>query len=238
MKEKLISIALGEVGYLEKASNKDLENKTANAGSKNYTKYGAWYPMQAQPWCAMFVSWCAEQAGIGTDIIPKHASCTVGVNWFRARGGWHSRIGYKPQAGDIVYFTRNGSTPVHVGIVYKTDDAYLYTVEGNTTAGAELVENGGAVEKKKYPYVSTRILGYGSPAYVKEEEMTQERFNEMVEAYMSERGKKEPGTWSGQARKWAEENGYISGDAAGNKNYRKYLTREEAVQLLYNILGD
>ena len=37
--EKLINIARAEVGYLEKKSNKDLDSKTANAGSSNYTKY-------------------------------------------------------------------------------------------------------------------------------------------------------------------------------------------------------
>ena len=32
-------IALAEVGYLEKASNAQLDDKTANAGKKNFTKY-------------------------------------------------------------------------------------------------------------------------------------------------------------------------------------------------------
>lgn len=37
--EKLIHIAKEEVGYLEKKSMKDLDHKTANAGTNNYTKY-------------------------------------------------------------------------------------------------------------------------------------------------------------------------------------------------------
>lgn len=37
---KVISIAKAEVGYLEKKSNSQLDSKTANAGSANYTKYG------------------------------------------------------------------------------------------------------------------------------------------------------------------------------------------------------
>ena len=37
--KKVIEIALKEVGYLEKRSNKNLNSKTANAGSNNYTKY-------------------------------------------------------------------------------------------------------------------------------------------------------------------------------------------------------
>ena len=36
---KVIDIALGQVGYLEKKSNSNLDSKTANAGYNNYTKY-------------------------------------------------------------------------------------------------------------------------------------------------------------------------------------------------------
>jgi hypothetical protein len=40
--DALIRTARGEVGYLEKASDAQLEDKTANAGKANRTKYGAW----------------------------------------------------------------------------------------------------------------------------------------------------------------------------------------------------
>ena len=38
-RQKVIAVALAEVGYLEKASNEQLGDKTANAGKKNFTKY-------------------------------------------------------------------------------------------------------------------------------------------------------------------------------------------------------
>lgn len=38
-------------------------------------------------WCHAFVSWVAKYAGAG-DIIPRTASCEVGVNWFKARERW------------------------------------------------------------------------------------------------------------------------------------------------------
>lgn len=60
----VIGIAEEEIGYLEKRSNRQLDSKTANAGSGNYTKY--WRDIapsyQAQPWCAGFVSWCFYKA--------------------------------------------------------------------------------------------------------------------------------------------------------------------------------
>ena len=55
----LIAVAKNEIGYLEKATNAQLDSKTANAGYNNYTKY--WrdvYPAyQGQPWCACQISW-------------------------------------------------------------------------------------------------------------------------------------------------------------------------------------
>ena len=35
----ILNIASNEVGYLEKNSNSNLDDKTTNAGSGNYTKY-------------------------------------------------------------------------------------------------------------------------------------------------------------------------------------------------------
>ena len=61
----VINIAKAEVGYLEKKSNSQLDSKTANAGSANYTKYGrdmhAIYPSVMDfpaAWCDCFVDWC------------------------------------------------------------------------------------------------------------------------------------------------------------------------------------
>lgn len=69
------------------------------------------------------------------------------------------------------------------------------------------------------------------------EEMTQEQFNQMMDTYIVEQAKKPPENWSAQARAWAEDKKVINGDASGNKMYKKYLTREEAAQMLFNLLG-
>lgn len=69
---KLINRALSWDGYLEKKSNRDLDDFTANAGNKNYTCFARDYKLhtgqnlQEQPWCAMFVSEIFVQAfGLG-----------------------------------------------------------------------------------------------------------------------------------------------------------------------------
>lgn len=68
--------------------------------------------------------------------------------------------------------------------------------------------------------------------------MTQERFNELMTNYLTELAEKDPNTWSADARTWAESNGYIKGDEKGRKMYKKFMTREEMIQVLYRIMND
>ncbi|MEL4106767.1 CHAP domain-containing protein [Oscillospiraceae bacterium WX1] len=240
----LITTAMNEVGYLEKASDTQLEEKTANAGSSNFTKYGEWYGQNGYAWCAMFVSYCAAMAGISTDIIPKHKSCTSeGVAFFKRVGRWHLRGAYTPIPGDIIYFTNdNGATAAHVGIVYDVDDSKVYTIEGNTSGGSTLIANGGGVSKKRYPLSYESIFGFGNPFYTESEEiMTKDDVLAIIKEYEAEKAAAEPSEWSWEARMWAEGNGIITGDGNGNMQYQKDCTREMMVVLLYrmfNILRD
>lgn len=76
----------------------------------------------------------------------------------------------------------------------------------------------------------------GNSQIEEDEDMTQEKFNEMMNAWIAEQAKKAPGDWSNDARVWAEKNGFINGDANGNKMYKKFLTREEFAAVLYRAL--
>ena len=67
----LLDVARGEIGYEEKASPHGLEDKHANRGNKNYTKYGQWYnngKALSEYWCAEFVSWCFYKACASVDV--------------------------------------------------------------------------------------------------------------------------------------------------------------------------
>ena len=68
-------------------------------------------------------------------------------------------------------------------------------------------------------------------------EMTQEKFNEMMNVYLTQLAQKEPAAWSADARAWCEANGIINGDSSGNKMYKKYLTREEMAAIVYRLHG-
>ena len=68
-------------------------------------------------------------------------------------------------------------------------------------------------------------------------EMTQEQFDKMMDDYLERLAKKEPSAWSGEAREWAETNGVIKGDGQGNRMYKKFCTRDELAQMLFNLKG-
>lgn len=158
MAEDIIGVANTQIGYMEGSLDGTVQ------GSNDCTKYGQWYGLNYNPWCAMFVSWCANQAGIPVSIIPKHASCDSGMNWFKGRSKWQYSPAYggnyTPKISDIIYFgykLNNGEyDSTHVGIVSRVDNTYVYVIEGNSSAKVQIVS---------YKLASSYILGYGTPAY-------------------------------------------------------------------------
>lgn len=176
---KIIKTALNEVGYVEKASNKDLDSKTANAGSGNYTKYArdldkisGFYngKKNGYAWCDVFVDWCfietyGEEKGRELLCQPTKslgAGCGYSMNYYKNKGQFHT----KPAIGDQIFFKNTSGTSItHTGIVYDVDDTCVYTIEGNTSPDEGVVANGGQVCKKKYSLTYNKIAGYGRPNY-------------------------------------------------------------------------
>ena len=137
----MVQIALSQVG---------------NIGGETYWR---WYGFDARvEWCAIFVSWVANQLGyIDSGIIPKFSLCETGVNWFKALGQWQDES-YIAKASDIIFFDweQDGNVD-HVGIVEKVDNNIIYTIEGNSTNDT--------CRQKEYSVNSNVIYGYGVPAY-------------------------------------------------------------------------
>lgn len=114
-RDRLLKVALSQVGV---------------AGKNPYAKYGFGSP--GIQWCAVFVSFCANRAGISTSLIPKSTSSQSYRSKAQSVGKWHPAGSYVPRKGDIVVWTKRGdSGHGHVGIV---EDAN-HTVEGNTGKG-------------------------------------------------------------------------------------------------------
>ena len=226
--EKVISIARAELGYWEKKSNANLDSKTANAGSNNYTKY--WQDIkpeyQGQPWCACFVTWVFVQA-FGKDNAAKllkhypYVYCPTMSGLFT--------LNSNPKVGDIVIFNNNG-TFTHTGIVTEVNGDYFTTIEGNTSNGSTIVANGGAVCEKGYYNSNLPGTKFCTPDYdLIEEEIdmaTAAEFEKRIEAL--EQKVNEPEmiynyidnnmpSWAHEAVQWCMNKGIIQGtDDAGS----------------------
>lgn len=261
--ERLIATAKAEEGYLEKATNAQLDSKTANAGSNNWTKYardldniGNIYngKKNGYAWCDVFVDWCFIKT-FGVDLAMRllcqpyggaGAGCTYSVQYYKQKDQFHKS---NPQAGDQIFFTNDGGkTSYHTGLVIAVGNGKVYTIEGNTSSAPGVVPNGGCVRTKSYNLTATYICGYGRPDWSlvgdsveqEDEDMTLDRFKELMKEYRAELQDNDCGTWSKDAREWAIANGIISGtgnNANGEPNYAwaDQLTREQAAALFYRF---
>lgn len=146
-RQAILAKAASQVGY--------------RASANDDTKYGAWYGMNYNPWCMMFVSWCAAQAGISQDVIPKMAYCPYAVVWFSSRGRFVRAGSGQPQAGDVIFFTDDGQTAEHVGLVEQVAGSRIHTIEGNSS---------NRVCRRSYAANDSSLLGWGRPAYGEKKE--------------------------------------------------------------------
>ncbi|MFE2410852.1 LysM peptidoglycan-binding domain-containing protein [Kitasatospora sp. NPDC059408] len=129
--------------------------------------FGKWYApgFNHEPYCDMFVSWCADQGGEAA-AVGRYAYCPSHVQAFRNKGQWYgSSAAFK--RGDVIFFSwSNNGVADHVGIVLE-DSApgqSVKTVEGNTARGDGAGQgSGGYVARKTRP--RSVVLGVGRPAF-------------------------------------------------------------------------
>lgn len=149
--EKFLAVAEAELakGFKEHV----IKRKNGKREGDNITPYGEWYKLNGQPWCAMFVSYCANKAGILDSTVPKYALVVAGSKWYKDKKRYKSReSGYSPKAGDVIFFRKGDQN--HTGIVtgYDPDTKTVYTIEGNTKD---------RVARRSYQLKDHYIVGYG-----------------------------------------------------------------------------
>lgn len=165
---EVVAIALSQIGYKEKASNKNLDDNTANAGSANWTKYArdlaaaGYYNGNKNgfAWCDVFVDWCFFKAygkdegqRIQCQTGPYGAGCTYSMQYYQQQG----RCDKNPKVGDQIFFRYSGSNGAdHTGIVVEVSSSQIVTVEGNS---------GNQVKRNTYARNYSCIIGYGHPLY-------------------------------------------------------------------------
>lgn len=125
-----ITVVNTQSAYAASASGTDVA-RVANAepAGSTWEKYCTWYygRQHREAWCAIFTSWCADQAGVPTNVIPR----TAGVSMIYAgviNGG--GKVVTSPQAGDLVFYKihyANGDSWGHVGIMVDSKNS----VQGN-----------------------------------------------------------------------------------------------------------
>lgn len=121
------------------------ETQIGYQASEN-SKYGEWYygkQMDAS-WNAIFVSWCAKQAGISESIVRKNANSgcnknTIQDNPFGCKAYMYSDT--TPCVGDIIFVDSNSDAfSEKVGIVTRIDDSYIYAAEGDINETVEEIK--------------------------------------------------------------------------------------------------
>lgn len=175
---KIIEIAKGELGYLEKTSTRNLDDKKADAASQsgpnNFTKYARDVGhANGQPWCATFVVWVFEQAAGGDKGLASNtlfgattAGCAANVSKFKKAGKW-LEPSQTPKPGDVIFYKKS-----HTGVVVGVNGTTVYTIEGNTSPDNKIERDGGAVSLKTRTVGATGILGWGSTDVTVDANMT------------------------------------------------------------------
>ena len=182
--------------------------------------YNSIYPLPrgyrmtyTDPWCATFVSACAQVWGL-TKIVFPECGCVPMIQLYKQHGRWMEDDAYVPQPGDVIFYDwqdsgvgDNVGASDHVGIVANVDGNVINIIEGNC---------GNMVQYTARQVNSRYIRGYGLPDF--------------AAAANSECGMRNPES--------EEESGSASVVAADADDGRKEARRECRVTLPILQFGD
>lgn len=166
--QNLVKIAAAEIGYREKNSNSSLDDKTANAGGNNWTKYArdlanaGYYNgnKNGYAWCDVFADWCywvlcgrdrAKAERLICQTGDCGAACSYSADYYKAAGQWSNT----PAVGSQIFFYYSGGIN-HTGIVESVTPTTVVTIEGNSSD---------QVARRTYPIGYSSIAGYGVPRW-------------------------------------------------------------------------
>lgn len=126
---------------------------------ENYTKYGEWYGLDGQPWCVMFIIWCAYFSNVSETVIPRECEANRFIDLFTESqiklGGAYGGV-ERPQPGDI-YFRGTGINDLeHVGIITEVYTDHFVIVDGN---------NGNKVGTDEVAWKAPNFYAYVRPDY-------------------------------------------------------------------------
>lgn len=143
----IVDIALAEVGTAEEPFG--YSTVKYNTWFYGHEVREAEYDGDTYAWCAVFVVWCADQAGLLRDsnskngIFLRTANCGTLYDDLTQHNGFSSYYvrncsqfggnAYDIQVGDIFFYAgADGTGKSHVGIVSEVGSDYINVVQGNT----------------------------------------------------------------------------------------------------------
>jgi CHAP domain len=148
IRKKALAGAIRHLGYAE------------SPFGSNHTKFGMWYGVDWQPWCAIFCTYCYEvEAGGSSSFIKGRKYAYVPYIVADARNKRNGlSVPNSAMPGDLVCFDwRRDGTYDHVGLFERwTGPAptQFSSIEGNTSTSSD--SNGGQVMRR---YRDTRSQG-------------------------------------------------------------------------------
>lgn len=142
---RLLDIALSQVGTTETPLNDILYNTWYYGRHVNGAEF---------PWCCVFISWCAYQANINQDVIPRTASVRRLRRFYEQKNLYKTAQSYTPKQGDILF--KQNTYQNHAGLVFDVTVRGIVTIEGNV---------GSKVILRAYTLTDNSITGYATPQY-------------------------------------------------------------------------
>lgn len=88
--------------------------------------------------------------------------------------------------------------------------------------------------ESKFPYIAEQVNKRLNNKQ-EDEDMTQEKFNELANNWISGLAKKDSAEYAKEALAWGKSSGIMQGDQTGNQMPKKFLTREEFIAVLYRF---
>lgn len=201
--KEIIDLAYSQIGYKEEPKN------------SNMTKYGEEYGYNGVPWCAIFIWWLFHTLDLARLFCNgiKTASCTAIKEFFQKINRWFTDGNYKP--GDIAIMSFKKSKEIqHCGIIVeKVDDTHYKIIEGNTSSSAAGSQDNGGIVALRTRSINN-ILGVARPQYDEEEDedMTEEKFAEMMNTYLANQAKQDPPKWASEELSEAVKLGITDGN--------------------------
>ena len=156
--DDVLAVAESQLGYTESTKNYIVAEDGETQG---YTRYGEWYGDSYGHWCAMYVSFCLNYAGVDPELIPFDASCQ---NWIETLSKEEYQLyreakDYEPVPGDLIFFNWDEEEDSdHVGLVVEMIEEteehgrQVKTIEGNAS---------NTVKYRTYDIDDESIMGYG-----------------------------------------------------------------------------